>query len=79
MPHKRQPFGFYVVLVFVGVFVSIAVADRLQSGTWGACVGILCMVVMGFALFVASSVCYSLESAYYRWKSKRQKPGDWKP
>jgi hypothetical protein len=79
LPRKRPPFGFYVTLVFVGVFAAIAVGDRLASGKWGAGVGILCMVVMGLALIVVLSVYYSLESAYHRWKKRRWNGGDEKP
>lgn len=76
LPRKRLPFGFYVVLVIVGIFAAIAVGDRLESGKWGAGVGVLCMVIMGLAFVVASSVYYTLESAYYRWKNRRQNTGE---
>ncbi len=78
-PRKKPPFGFYVVLVFVGILTAVAVGDRIQSGTWGMGVGILCMVVMGLALILASSVYFGLESAYHRWKQRQENARNRKP
>lgn len=63
-------------LVFIGVLAFVAVGDRIQTGKWGAGIGILCMVIMALALVGASSVFYSLEGIYLRRKNRSTPPAD---
>jgi hypothetical protein len=64
LPDKKLPFGFWVALVYVGVFVAIAVGDRIESGKWDTGVGILGCVMMVAGLIIFGFIVGLLERAF---------------
>jgi hypothetical protein len=48
----------------------------MNTGSWSTGVAILCLGVIALAIFATTSVFYGIESAYYRWKNRRQNAKD---